>query len=143
MALQRWLMFIGTWNDSRLIQHHVDFYVMVSSSVGFAVWHEVCRVFVSVRSRFSAGKNAPLRIGFRLRLATMSRQRGTPRRASSGRAKPQRDCSAPVPVDYEPHISLQVRVLVEAWENKVLNRELSTGKEGGRINHYWMLKNML
>ena len=32
---------------------------------------------------------------------------------------------------------------MEAWENKVLNRELSTGKEGGRINHYWMLKNML
>ena len=32
---------------------------------------------------------------------------------------------------------------MEAWENKVLNCKLSTGEEGGRINHYWMLKNML
>ena len=40
-------------------------------------------------------------------------------------------------------IFLRVRVLVEAWENKVLNCKLSTGEEGGRINHYWMLKNML
>ena len=33
--------------------------------------------------------------------------------------------------------------MVESWENKVLNRNLSMGEEGGRINHYWMLKNML
>ena len=52
-------------------------------------------------------------------------------------------CSAHVPVDYEPHISTRIQVLVEAWENKVLNRKLSTGKEGGQINHYSMLKNML
>ena len=32
---------------------------------------------------------------------------------------------------------------MEAWENKVLNCKLSTGEEGGNINHYWMLKNML
>ena len=54
-----------------------------------------------------------------------------------GRAKSQRGCSAPIPVDYEPHISARVRVLVEAWENKVLNRKLSTGEEGGNINHYF------
>ena len=33
--------------------------------------------------------------------------------------------------------------MVEAWENKVLNRKLSTGEDGSHINHYWMLKNML
>ena len=60
-----------------------------------------------------------------------------------GRAKTQKGCSAPIPADYEPHISAWVRVLVEAWENKVLNCNISTGEEGGRINHYWMLKNML
>ena len=109
---------------------------MASSIVGFVVRWEVCRVFVAVRSRVSAGKNAPLRIGFRLRLAAMSRQRGTPRRASSGRGKPQRGCSTPIPVDYEPHIFVRVHVLVEAWENKVLNHKLSTSEEGGRINYY-------
>ena len=87
---------------------------MAGRIVGFAVWWEVYRVFVAVRSRVRVGKNAPVRIGFRLRLAAMSHQRGTPRRASLGRAKPQRGCSAPVPADYEPHISMRVRVLVEA-----------------------------
>ena len=33
--------------------------------------------------------------------------------------------------------------MVEAWENKVVNRKLSTGEDGSRINHYWMVKNML
>ena len=46
-------------------------------------------------------------------------------------------------MDYEPHISAWVQVLVEALENKVLNHKLSTGEEGSWINHYWMLKNML
>ena len=126
----------GMWNDRRLIQHQVMFYVMAGCSVWFAVRWEVCRVSVAVRSRVCAGKIAPLRIGFRLRLAAMSRQRGTPTHSSLGRAKPQRGCTAPVPADYESHISPRVHVLVEAWENKVLNRKLSTGKEGGRINHY-------
>ena len=88
MAWLRGVMLVGTWNDRCLIQHHVEFYVMVSSSVGFAVMWEVCRLFVSVHSRFSDGKIAPLRIGFRLRLAAMSRQRGTPRCSSLGQAKP-------------------------------------------------------
>ena len=33
--------------------------------------------------------------------------------------------------------------MVEAWENKVLNRKLSIVEDGSRINHYWMMKNML
>ena len=65
-------MFVGTWNDRRLIQNDVEFYALARSIVGFAVRQEVCRVFVSVRSKFSIGKNAPLRIGFSLRLAAMS-----------------------------------------------------------------------
>ena len=73
MALLRWLMFVGTWNDRFLIQHHVKFYVMASSSVGFAVRREVCRVFVSVHSRFGVGKNALVCIGFRIRLESMYR----------------------------------------------------------------------
>ena len=94
-------------------------------------------------SRAHEGIFIPQHIGIRLNLGAMSRQRGTPRRANSGRAKSHGSSSVPIPEDYEPHISGRVRVLVEAWENKVLNRKLSTGEDGSRINHYWMLKNML
>ena len=94
-------------------------------------------------SRACEGVFIPLHISLRLNLVAMSRQRGTPKRANSGRAKSQRGSSVPIPTDYELHILARVRVLVEAWENKVLNRKLSTGEEGGNINHYWMLKNML
>ena len=89
-----------------------------------------------MRSSASASKFTPLHIGFRLKSAAMSLQRGTPRCANSSREKTQRGCSATVPADYEPHISACVQVLVEAWENKVLNRKLSTGEESSRINHY-------
>ena len=105
MARLRGLILAGTWNGRHLIQHHVESYVMAGRSVWFEVWWEVCRVSVVVCSRVCVGKIAPLRIGIRLRSAAMSHQRGTPRRASSGRAKPQRGCSAPVSTDYEPHIS--------------------------------------
>ena len=81
-------MFAGMWNDMRLIQNEVEFYALARNVVGVVVQREVCRVFVSVHSRFSTGKNAPLRIGFRLRLAAMSFQRGTPKCASLGWAKP-------------------------------------------------------
>ena len=144
MARLRGLMVTGTWIDRELIQLQLVFYVMDDSRVWLAVGWEVYRLAVAaVRSRARNGDFAPLHIGFRLNSAAMSRQQGTPRRANSGRAKTQRSCSAPVPADYEPHISARVRVLVEAWENKVLNHKLSTGEKGGRINHYLMLKNML
>ena len=87
-------------------------------------------------SRACEGVFIPLHISLWLNLAAMSRQRGTPRRANSERAKYQRGSSVPIPADYEPHISARVHVLVEAWENKVLNCKFSTGDEGGNINHY-------
>ena len=74
---------------------------------------------------------------------SMSRQRGTPRRATSGRGKAQRGCSFQVAADYEPHFSNRVRVLVEAWESQVLNQKLATGQDGSQVNHYWLMKNML
>ena len=143
MARLRGLMVTGTWIDRRLIQLQLEFYVTEDNSVWLVVEWEVYRVAIAMHSRACTSNFAPLCIGFRLNSEAMSRQRGTPRRASSGRAKTQRGCSAPVPTDYEPHISTRVQVLVEAWENKVLNHKLSTGEEDDRINHYWMLKNML
>ena len=114
MALQQSLMLAGTWNERRLIQNDVKIYALARSIFGFAVQREVCSVFVSVRTRFSTGKNAPLWIGFTFRLEAMSWQKGTPRRASSERGKSQWGFSAQTSVDYEPHISTDVRVLVEA-----------------------------
>ena len=93
--------------------------------------------------RARVGVFKPLHIGLRLNLKAMSLQRGTPRRAHSGQVKSQRSSNVPIPEDYELHISGCVWVLVEAWENKVLKRKLSTGENGSRINHYWMVKNML
>ena len=59
-----------------------------------------------------------------------------------GRGKAKQGCSFRVAVDYEPHISNRVRVLLEYWENYILNQKLETGEDGNQINHYWLMKNM-
>ena len=143
MALLRTLMLAGTLNDRRLVWTHFEIYGMARGIVGLVVHRVVSCVLVPVFYRFSVGKNLPHRIGFRLKLAAMSQQRGTSRRANSGCNKAERGCSAQTPTDYEPHISSRVRVLVEARENWVLNQKLSTGEDGSQINNYWMMKNML
>lgn len=79
----------------------------------------------------------------RFNLVIMSRQRGTPRRASSGRGKGQCGCKVQVTADYENHISPRVHILVEDWEARVLNQKLATGQGEGQVNHYWLTKNML
>ena len=107
-------MLAGTSNDRRLVWTHFEIYSMARGIVGLAVRRAVSCVLVPVFYRFSVGKNLPHRIGFRLKLAAMSRQRGTPSRASSRCRKAQRGCSAQTLVDYEPHISPRVCVLVEA-----------------------------
>ena len=77
----------GKWIDRCLIQLQLGFYVMEDSSVWLVVRWEVYIVSAAVSSRARADNFAPLRIGFRLNSKAMSRQRGTPRHASSGRAK--------------------------------------------------------
>ena len=84
MALLRTLMLARTSNDTRLVQNDVEIYGLARSTAGLAVRRKVRCVSVSLRYRFIVRKNVPLRIGFRLKLAAMSRQRGTPRHASSG-----------------------------------------------------------
>ena len=136
-------MLTGTSNDRRLVLKDIVIYGSTRSIAGLAVRLEVLCVSVSAFYWFSAKKNTPHQVGFRLKLVAMSRQRGTPRRASSGRGKAQRGCSSQTLADHEPDISPRVRVLVEAWETRVLNQKLSTGEDGSQINHYWMMKNML
>lgn len=79
----------------------------------------------------------------RFSLVIVSRQRGTPRRASLGRGKAQRGCSMQVSADYKNHISARVRILIEDWEARVLNQKLAFGQGGSQVNHYWLMKNML
>ena len=133
----------GTTNDRRLVLKDIVIYGSTRSIAGLAVRREVLCVSVFTFYQFFAEKKAPHQVGFRLKLVAMSRQRGTPRRASSGRGKAQHGCSSQTLVDHEPDISPSVRVLVEAWETQVLNQKLSTGEDGSQINHYWMMKNML
>ena len=60
-----------------------------------------------------------------------------------GRGKANQGCSFQVAADYEPHISNRVHVLMESWQNYILNQKLKTGEDGNQINHYWLMKNML
>ena len=129
--------------DRNFTQSFHAHYEMDERSIG-PEFRVVCHCFTAIaantagadHSRAREGVFIPQHIGIRLNLEAMSHQHGTPRRANSGRAKSQRSSSIPIPKDYEPHISGHVRVLVEAWENKVLNRKLSTREDGSRINHY-------
>ena len=68
----------------------------------------------------------------------MSMQRGTPRRGSGGRGKTQDDLSMMVEEGYEVGISMP-----DDWEARLVNGWLATGRGGGKINHYWILKNMM
>ena len=38
---------------------------------------------------------------------------------------------------------MRVRFLIDEWESKAFSNHLASGKIGGRINHYSMMKNML
>ena len=73
----------------------------------------------------------------------MSRQRGTPRRGSSGRGNFQCGLSVQVEEGYEVSISFPVRILIEDSKGRVVNQRLAAGHGGSKINHYWLVKNML
>ena len=129
--------------DKKLMQAFCAHYDMEDSYIGCEfrlVSHSLSAAAVNsvggYHSRTREGVFTPLHFGINIKSMAMSHQCGTPRRAHSGCAKPQRSSSIHVPKDYEPHISGHVRVLVEAWENKVLNRKLSTREDGSCINHY-------
>ena len=94
MDLLQTLILARTLNDRHLFWTQFKIYGMARGIVGLAVRQAVSCVLVHVFYRFSVGKNLPHRIGFRLKLAAMSRRRGTPRRANSGHGKSQRGCSA-------------------------------------------------
>ena len=38
---------------------------------------------------------------------------------------------------------MHVHVLIDDWEGLLVNEQLATGRGGGKINHYWLIKNMM
>lgn len=73
-------------------------------------------------------------------IATMSRQRGKLHRGRAGRTVNNRDWVATD--GYGEGVSIPVQLLIDNWEARLLAVHLSSGKNEGRINHYWLVKNM-
>ena len=73
MALHRKLMLTGTSNDRRLVLKDIVIYGSTRSIAGLAARREVLCVSVSVLYQFFVEKKVPHQVGFRLKLASMSR----------------------------------------------------------------------
>ena len=44
---------------------------------------------------------------------------------------------------YESGISMLVFVLIDDWGGRVVTEHLATGRGGGKINPYYLIKNMM
>ena len=44
---------------------------------------------------------------------------------------------------YESGISMLVFVLIDEWGGRVVTEHLATGRGGGKINPYYLIKNMM
>ena len=38
---------------------------------------------------------------------------------------------------------MHVRCMIDEWESKVVSEHLASRRNGGKINRYWMIKNMM
>ena len=38
---------------------------------------------------------------------------------------------------------MHVRCMIDEWESKVVSEHLASRRNGGKINLYWMIKNMM
>ena len=83
--------------------------------------HRSSRMHLNALLVGSSDHVALLLLMLRFYLKIMSKQQGTPCRASLGRGKSQRGCILQVTEGYENHISPPVRILAEDWEGRVLN----------------------
>ena len=45
--------------------------------------------------------------------------------------------------EYEARISMPVQELIDSWEFQLVNEHLATDRGGRKINHYWLIKNMM
>ena len=73
----------------------------------------------------------------------MSRQSGRPRRASSGPGQAQRGAHLLQVDGYASGVSMSIRNLIDEWETRLVNENLSRGFRGGILNHYYILSNMM
>ena len=44
---------------------------------------------------------------------------------------------------YKADILMLIRVSIDDWEGRLVNEQLAIGKGRGKINHYWMIKNVM
>ena len=73
----------------------------------------------------------------------MSRKCGTPRRASCGRGGTQRGSHLMHEDGYADGVYMPMRNLIYEWESKLIDENLARGIGGARLNHYWIVKNMM
>ena len=73
----------------------------------------------------------------------MYQQYGMPHQASSGRGCVQRGSHLLHEDGYDIGVSMTVRTLIDEWESKLINENLARGIGGRRLNHYWIIKNMM
>ena len=73
----------------------------------------------------------------------MSKQRATSRRAGSGRGRAQRGAHMTKVDGYNNDISSQIQSIIDNWERRLVNKNLAHDINGGSLNHYWIVKNMM
>ena len=73
----------------------------------------------------------------------MSRKRGTPCRGSNGQGKTICNLCLLVEEGYEAKISMSVFSLINDYVARLFNENIAIHSGGGKINHYWLIKNMM
>ena len=76
---------------------------------------------------------------------TMSQcQFSTPRRRSSGHSASRRGAFGRFGSDEHVHyVSMLVRFLIDDWEDSIVAQQLALACAAEKINHYWVVKNMM
>ena len=76
---------------------------------------------------------------------TMSQcQHSTPRQRSSGQGASRRRAFGQFGSDEHVHyVSMSVRFLIDDWEDGIFAQQLALACAAEKINHYWVVKNMM
>ena len=73
----------------------------------------------------------------------MSRKRDTPGRGSIGRGGCHHKETLKDTGRYVMQVAMHVRCMIDDWESKVVSEHLASERNGGKINYYWIMKNMM
>ena len=73
----------------------------------------------------------------------MSRQCGTLHRGNTGRGGGLCKANLRDIAGYITQVSMPIRCMIDEWESKVVSEHLASRRSGGRINHYWLIRNTM